>query len=430
MKKKVVILFIFLLGLAWYTTISSITGNPRKAEECLAKAEELEAKGIYVDAITEYENALEYRPGDEGITLKMANAYLNTGNSKKYIQICKELAESNHDNPDPMNSLMDYYMVNGEEVDAVKYLKDYMGMYPENETAQNWLVQLKGTYVELYNRYDEIGDVYQNSMVVKTESGYGVADVLGAEILEPVFQEAQPFSEEGLALICKDGRYSYVDEDGQTRLVPDETYSDLHMLHSDRTIAASNGKYGYLDEKLEAVTELQWDQLTLIQDGMGAGQKDGKWALVNENGKNKTDYVYDDVIMDSYGFCFGQERAFVKQGETYQLVNKKGKRIGELEFDDAKCFSDTGYAAVCKDGLWGYIDKDGELLIDYKYEDAQSFHNGFAAVCEDGLWGYIDETGTLVIKPQFEQASAISEKRTAAVLENEEWKLIQLNWFE
>ena len=107
-----------------------------------------------------------------------------------------------------------------------------------------------------------------------------------------------------------------------------------------------------------------------------------------------------------------------------------GKKV---TFDDAKAFTGNGYAAVCKDGKWGYVDADGELVIDYTYEDAQSFQNGYAAVCIGGLWGYIDEEGELVIDAQFVTATKFSSSGTAAVKAEvsgeEAWKLIQLNIF-
>lgn len=69
MKKNLILIFCVLLGLAWFTAISDAINNPKKAQEHLAKARELESQGIYVDAITEYEEALEYWPQDVEISL-------------------------------------------------------------------------------------------------------------------------------------------------------------------------------------------------------------------------------------------------------------------------------------------------------------------------------------------------------------------------
>lgn len=122
-----------------------------------------------------------------------------------------------------------------------------------------------------------------------------------------------------------------------------------------------------------------------------------------------------------------------KDGKEYGLISHKGKRIGELTFGDAKTFTENGYAAVCRSGKWGFLNSDGELVIDYLYEDAESFRNGYAAVCMDGLWGYIDTEGELIIDCQFMAATHFSTAGTAAVKMEvdgeEEWKLIQLNTF-
>ena len=86
---------------------------------------------------------------------------------------------------------------------------------------------------------------------------------------------------------------------------------------------------------------------------------------------------------------------------------------------------------MCHDGKWGFVDAEGELVIDYTYENAESFGNGLAAVYTDGKWGYIDMDGNLIIAPQFLAATRFSKSGTAAVKMEEdgeeEWRLIQLN---
>jgi hypothetical protein len=50
---------------------------------------------------------------------------------------------------------------------------------------------------------------------------------------------------------------------------------------------------------------------------------------------------------------------------------------------------------------WGFIDKTGHVVIDFRYEDAWDFRDGMAPVRTGGQWGYIDESGSAVIPPQF-----------------------------
>ena len=47
-------------------------------------------------------------------------------------------------------------------------------------------------------------------------------------------------------------------------------------------------------------------------------------------------------------------------------TNNESKEIIPLQYDDAYSFSE-GLAAVKKDELWGYIDKNGNEILPFKY---------------------------------------------------------------
>lgn len=434
MKRNVIVLFIALLGLSWFTALSEAANNPRELRAHLDRAAELEEKGIYVDAITEYESALEYDPENEEIQIKMAQAYLNSGDSRNFITICEDMAEQHQDGTEALDLLMEYYIKNDREDEAIQYLSSFVDTYPENENAQEWFMELEGSYTELYCRYTEMGGMVNDTMAVLEDGYYGISDAKGNELIPAEYKMTHPFSEDGFALVQKtDEEWIYIDEDGQTRKVPDKEYSNLGMFSEERASASKEGKYGYLDENMEPVGEFVWDALTGIRDGTGAGSTDGKWTLVDDDGEAKNDGQYEDVIIDENGFCSAQERIFIRDGETYHMINTSGNRIGDLEFENARAFTEDGYAAVCLDGKWGFVDQDGELVIDYAYEDARSFQNGYAAVCLDGKWGYIDEGGNMVIDPIFLEATYFSSQGTAAVRINvqgeETWRLIQLDLF-
>jgi hypothetical protein len=54
-----------------------------------------------------------------------------------------------------------------------------------------------------------------------------------------------------------------------------------------------------------------------------------------------------------------------------------------------------------QDGEWGYIDKGGQVIIDFQYDEALGFSDGMAEVRVGDSWGYIDESGSMVIAPQW-----------------------------
>ena len=66
-------------------------------------------------------------------------------------------------------------------------------------------------------------------------------------------------------------------------------------------------------------------------------------------------------------------------------------------FEDALPFSE-GYAAVRNNGVWGYINTDGEYTVTPQYEQATSFTGGYAAVYGGGMWQIIDTTGAVMLE--------------------------------
>lgn len=49
------------------------------------------------------------------------------------------------------------------------------------------------------------------------------------------------------------------------------------------------------------------------------------------------------------------------------------------------------------EGLYGYMETDGDIVIEARFEEAKAFSNSLALVRIDGEYGYIDEKGNVVI---------------------------------
>lgn len=58
------------------------------------------------------------------------------------------------------------------------------------------------------------------------------------------------------------------------------------------------------------------------------------------------------------------------------------------------------------DAKYGYIDQDLKLAIDFEYDKAGSFSDGLAPVYKGGVWGYIDKTGNIRISFDYSSADA------------------------
>lgn len=95
---------------------------------------------------------------------------------------------------------------------------------------------------------------------------------------------------------------------------------------------------------------------------------------------------------------------------AWQLIGSNGKDK-DIEITDALSKSvrkydaltnfHEGFAAVIKDGKWGYINSDGEEIIPCKYDGSSPFSEGLACVYvgdENLSIEFIDEKGNTVIK--------------------------------
>ncbi|HYE55654.1 MAG TPA: SEL1-like repeat protein, partial [Chitinophagaceae bacterium] len=95
-------------------------------------------------------------------------------------------------------------------------------------------------------------------------------------------------------------------------------------------------------------------------------------------------------------------------GDVWGVVDTKGV-LQPARFNSQPYFSE-GLAVFVKDGLAGFMDKSGNVVIKPVYKNVLSFNEGMAAVKAEGdLWGYINKKGEMVIKPAYISAGRFSD---------------------
>ncbi len=95
----------------------------------------------------------------------------------------------------------------------------------------------------------------------------------------------------------------------------------------------------------------------------------------------------------------------VDNGLLYGFADERGIIVIDAIYDDVRDFSE-GYAAVKKNGLWGYINSSGELAIDYQYTQQYvgAFSDGLVRVSTMGKYGFVDEDNSIVIPLEYAYA--------------------------
>jgi hypothetical protein len=94
--------------------------------------------------------------------------------------------------------------------------------------------------------------------------------------------------------------------------------------------------------------------------------------------------IFDKVFEDAYGFSDGL--AAVKKDGLWGFIDKTGNMVIKNQLDQVKSFNES-FAAVEKKDEWGLIDNSGEFVSDFQYDCINDFHEGFTSVAKDGKMG-------------------------------------------
>ena len=181
-----------------------------------------------------------------------------------------------------------------------------------------------------------------------------------------------------------------------------------------------------MDFEGNIIIETNYDILNEINTGVFLAQQDGKAGLIDKEKNEKVEFNFKNIYYNKKAGIYIAENEDLKQ--TIIDSNFETKVIGiisELNTDNGymKIKVDDGYKyynfkfeeknikdiylnnkifVSKKDGKYGFTDSKNETVVDYIYDDATELNNyGYAAVKKDGLWGAIDKEGNIVIEPTY-----------------------------
>lgn len=122
----------------------------------------------------------------------------------------------------------------------------------------------------------------------------------------------------------------------------------------------------------------------------------------------------DDLQNSDSNNLFSQGLTPVCVDDKWGYINEQGDLIIEPQFDMVLSFSENGLAPVSFNNEWGYINTNGNFVIEPQFDTAEKFaKNGLARVRADDKLGFIDEKGEFVIEPLFMGAGDFTENGLA-----------------
>jgi WG containing repeat len=225
---------------------------------------------------------------------------------------------------------------------------------------------------------------------------WGFIDSRGKTVIAARFEAALPFSEE-LAAVKREGRWGYIDRNG-SEVIPIR-YRTAQSFRKGVAIVDTglpDHPVGLIDTSGSWVTPPLFRSISAADgpEGLLLGQKDpaGGSGFYNRSG---------NLVLGPYflAFPFAQGRARVKTGARAGsddwLIDASGTLLAKkpLVLDGIR-FSE-GLIAIRQDRKLGYMDLEGNIAIEPRYDQGGEFSEGLAAVQLEGHWMFIDKAGAV-----------------------------------
>jgi hypothetical protein len=168
-------------------------------------------------------------------------------------------------------------------------------------------------------------------------------------------------------------------------------------------IPVKSGKYfQYIDKDGKIIINPQFGEATVFRNNLALVKTSGdepRWGYISEDGKYVITAKYKNATI------FSEDMAWVvSENSVPTAINAKGEiKITLQDAQNVNIFKDGLAAYSLSDGSgikWGFIDKEGKIIINPQFSATGNFNDKKCAVKnKDGKWGYIDKEGKIIINP-------------------------------
>jgi hypothetical protein len=249
---------------------------------------------------------------------------------------------------------------------------------------------------------------------------HGYIDSTGNFIIKPQFDNASAFVNDK-AWVLQNGKWGLINKDGKFVINP--TYKEIKNIFELYNAWAPEYSYNYITGLIQ---KSKYKKSNLVWASL-----DGKWGLINKEGKNLINHQFVEVKNSSEGFTW------VKEHEFWGLMDSLGNYLikpnernpliyaSNVSF---KVFSEVhnGLIRYQTKDMYGYQDTKLNIVIPAKFDKATDFKNGLATVNQDGYWGVIDTTGKFIIPINYKEIILSDSELFPAKDDNGDWGYLNL----
>ena len=186
--------------------------------------------------------------------------------------------------------------------------------------------------------------------------------------------------------------YSILNKAGEQ--ITKQNYSYINYLYDNYFIVSvTGGKVGVINDKEEPIIEIQYDSIERV---------DGTEYIITRLSQNSSTQLYDKNFKQ---LCEMTNAIIKKENDYIKLYNNTETKYFDLEGNEkqnTEIFPDNQIYAKSQDGKWGFVDKSGNVVVDYIYDKTTDLGSyGYAGIQLDGKWGVVDANGKVIVEPTY-----------------------------
>ncbi len=126
--------------------------------------------------------------------------------------------------------------------------------------------------------------------------------------------------------------------------------------------AESDEKSGILSEKNEKIIPFEYDSLKLLNNNLILADKNDKYGVIDKNNNIVIPLEYEEIELKG-------DYIYVTRDNLQGIYDLNGKEIIPVEYDGGLLeFSENGLISAVKNYKYGVLNKDNEIVIDFKYD--------------------------------------------------------------
>ena len=313
------------------------------------------------------------------------------------------------------------------EYDNIETLKGLENSIIVTKNGKVGLVNKSGATIinPEYSKIQKFDDDYTKGYItIDQNKKYGLVSYAGSKILENKYEKIDANYGEKQFVIQEKGKQIVINSKGEKVIT--DGFDKITQINSDGVVFVKDKEYGFMNYDKKVLIKPTYQELKEINIGTLKAKKDNKYGIIDINGKEKLEFKYTDLYYEeSAGFYVTEDEKYNSQILDNNLKVKLSGVLSELnkengymklkikdeykyynfkfeEKDIKDVLSNNNLFVSKKDGKYGFIDKEGNVVVEYIYDEAQEQNKyGFAAVKKGNLWGAINREGKEVITPKY-----------------------------